>query len=65
MERMLRIHQIIRDADSGKGRFRNPYPNAGDIAEILEVSNKTVLRDIEFMRERLDLPIEYDPVNSN
>ncbi|HQC43572.1 MAG TPA: WYL domain-containing protein, partial [Verrucomicrobiota bacterium] len=62
MERMLRIHQIIRDADSGKGRFRNPYPNAGDIAEILEVSNKTVLRDIEFMRERLDLPIEYDPV---
>ncbi|NCC60118.1 MAG: WYL domain-containing protein [Verrucomicrobiae bacterium] len=62
MERMLRIHQIIRDTDLGKRRFRNPYPNASNIAEILEVSNKTVLRDIEFMRERLDLPIEYDPV---
>lgn len=60
MERMLRIHQIIKESDSGKKRFRNSYPNANDIAEMLEVSSKTVLRDIEFMRERLNLPIEYD-----
>jgi predicted DNA-binding transcriptional regulator YafY len=28
---------------------------------MLEVCRKTVVRDIAFMRDRLDLPIEYDP----
>ncbi len=48
---MLRIHQAIQ---SGK------YPNASRLALELEVSTKSIHRDIDFMRDRLDLPIEYD-----
>jgi predicted DNA-binding transcriptional regulator YafY len=48
---MLRIHQAIQ---SGK------FPNASTLARELEVSTKSIHRDIEFMRDRLDLPIEYD-----
>ena len=48
---MLRIHQAIQ---SGK------YPNASQLARELEVSTKSIHRDIEFMRDRLELPLEYD-----
>ena len=48
---MLRIHQAIQ---AGK------FPNASLLARELEVSSKSIHRDIEFMRDRLDLPIEYD-----
>jgi proteasome accessory factor B len=48
---MLRIHQSVQ---SGK------YPNASTLARELEVSTKSIHRDIEFMRDRLELPIEYD-----
>ncbi|HLX71207.1 MAG TPA: WYL domain-containing protein [Verrucomicrobiae bacterium] len=48
---MLRIHQALQ---SGK------RPNALQLAAELEVSPKSIHRDLEFMRERLDLPIEYD-----
>ena len=51
LERMLRIHQALQ---SGKN------PNASTLARELEVSTKSIHRDIEFMRDRLDLPIEYD-----
>jgi predicted DNA-binding transcriptional regulator YafY len=51
LERMLRIHQAIQ---SGK------FPNASTLARQLEVSTKSIHRDIEFMRDRLELPIEYD-----
>ena len=51
LERMLRIHQAIH---SGK------FPNASTLAGELEVSTKSIQRDIEFMRDRLELPIEYD-----
>src|SRR6266705_6761632 len=51
LERMLRIHQAIQ---AGK------YPNATALAGELEVSTKSIYRDIEFMRDRLDLPIEFD-----
>ena len=51
LERMLRIHQAIQ---SGK------FPNASTLARELEVSTKSIHRDIEFMRDRLELPIEYD-----
>lgn len=37
-------------------------PNCRKIAEELEVSPKTIQRDIDFMRYRLALPIEYDPL---
>jgi predicted DNA-binding transcriptional regulator YafY len=48
---MLRIHQAIQ---SGK------YPNANRLAAELEVNPKSIHRDIEFMRDRMGLPIEYD-----
>ena len=52
LERMLRIHQAV---------LGNQYPNATKLADELEVSTKSIHRDLEFMRDRLDLPIEYDP----
>ncbi len=39
------------------------FPNCRKIADELEVSSKTIQRDIEFMRDRLNLPIEYDQLN--
>src|SRR5262245_12872656 len=51
LERMLRIHQAIA---AGK------YPNASSLAAEIEVVTKTIHPDIEFMRDRLELPIEYD-----
>jgi proteasome accessory factor B len=38
------------------------FPNCRKIANELEVSSKTIQRDIDFMRDRLALPIEYDPL---
>ena len=49
---MLRIHQEIQ---GGK------YPTAANLAAKLEVSAKSVHRDLEFMRDRLQLPLEWDP----
>ncbi len=48
---MLQLHRQIQ-----AGRF----PNCRKLAETLEVSAKTIQRDIEFMRDRLNLPIQYD-----
>ena len=53
MERMWRIHQKV----TGGG-----HPNCRQLAAELEVSGKTVMRDIEFMRDRLGLPLAYEPV---
>jgi predicted DNA-binding transcriptional regulator YafY len=51
LERMLRIHQAIQ---AGK------YPTATSLAAEIEVSTKSIHRDIEFMRDRLGLPLEFD-----
>jgi len=51
LERMLRIHQALQ---SGQ------FPNASTLAREIEVATKTIHRDIEFMRDRLGLPVEYD-----
>ena len=40
---------------------RGNYPNASTLARKMEVSAKTIHRDIQFMRDRWDLPIEFDP----
>jgi len=48
---MLRIHQAVQSGH---------YPNATRLAVELEVSAKTIHRDMEFMRDRLDLPLQYD-----
>ena len=54
LERMMRMHQRLK-----AGR----YPNCRKLAEELEVSTKTVQRDIDFMRYSLGLPIEYDQLH--
>jgi predicted DNA-binding transcriptional regulator YafY len=50
---MMQIHARLKDRH---------FPNARKVAEQLEVSPKTIQRDIDFMRYRLGLPIEYDPL---
>lgn len=45
------------DAEVKKGR----YPNARRLAEEFEISERTARRHIEFMRERLNAPLVYDP----
>jgi len=51
LARMLQIHQALQSGG---------YPNATALAGQLEVCTKSVYRDLEFMRDRLELPIEYD-----
>jgi proteasome accessory factor B len=51
LERMLRIHQALQAGE---------FPNATSLARVIEVSTKTIQRDLEFMRDRLNLPLEYD-----
>ena len=48
---MLLIHQALQS---------NTYPNASKLARAIEVSTKTIHRDLEFMRDRLNLPLEFD-----
>ncbi len=44
------------------GKIRaNRYPNAGTMAQRFEVSVKTAQRTINFIRDRLRAPLEYDP----
>ncbi len=50
LARMMRIHEALK---------RGQYPNCTSLSEMLEVSYKTVQRDIDFMRDQLGLPIEY------
>ena len=53
LERILRIHERVH---------RGRYPNCSQIAGELETSRKTIQRDINFMRDELELPIEYDEI---
>ena len=48
---MLQIHQVLK---------LGGYPNATTLAHQLEVCTKSIQRDLEFMRDRLELPIQYD-----
>ena len=48
---MLRIHQALQAGG---------FPNASKLAGEIEVSTKTIHRDFEFMRDRLNLPVEFD-----
>jgi proteasome accessory factor B len=51
LERMLRIHQAIQSGS---------HPNSISLSRELEVSSKSIHRDLEFMRDRLQLPLQYD-----
>ena len=50
-ERLFRIFQMIR---------KDTYPNATHFTEEFEISRRTVLRDLDYMRDRLGLPLDYD-----
>lgn len=49
----MMIHQTI---NAGK------FPNATTLSREAGVSPKTIRRDLDFMRDRLDLPIDYDEI---
>ncbi len=51
--RIYRIHEAVRAGG---------FPNCSKLAAILEVTPKTIQRDVSYMRDMLDLPIEYDAV---
>jgi len=51
LERVIRIHEMVN---------RGNFPNCNSIAKELEVNRKTIQRDITFMRDELDLPLEYN-----
>src|ERR1017187_3943314 len=50
-DRMKKIFGLLQDGN---------YPNCTSISSDFEVSLKTAGRDIDFMRERWNLPIGYD-----
>jgi proteasome accessory factor B len=50
-----RVHKIFERIRAGD------FPNRRKLAAEIEISEKTILRDIDFMRDRMNLPIEYDP----
>lgn len=49
--RLMQIDEMIRDGN---------YPNAGDIGKKFSISRSTVMRDLDFLRDRYHAPIEYD-----
>lgn len=51
IERMMLIHKALQ---------RGGFPNCSRLAAELEVSTKTISRDIDFMRDRMLMPIEYE-----
>ena len=51
VERMIKIHDELQ---------RGASTNCTQLARALEVSRKTVVRDITYMRDRLKLPVEFD-----
>jgi predicted DNA-binding transcriptional regulator YafY len=55
LERMLKIHEAVKAGG---------FPNQTSLGVDLEVSTKTVQRDLEFMRDRMNLPLEFDRIRN-
>ena len=56
-EKKVKLSRISRiDDELRSGR----YPNSEELALKMEVSPRTILRDIEFLKDFYDAPIEYD-----
>ncbi|MDM7917336.1 MAG: helix-turn-helix transcriptional regulator [Candidatus Eisenbacteria bacterium] len=53
--RISRIHQLVQ---------ARRYPNVTYLARQLEVSRRTVQRDIEFLRDQLKAPIAFNPIQN-
>src|SRR6476646_9333371 len=54
LARMMQLHAQLQ---------ARKFPNCRKLAHELEVSTKTIQRDIDFMRDQLGLPIEYDQLH--
>ena len=54
LERFLWFDQLLR---------QSLYPNAADLASRFEISAKTAQRSIEYFRDRLLAPLEYEPLH--
>jgi predicted DNA-binding transcriptional regulator YafY len=50
-ERMMRFHQLVQEES---------FPNCNVLAKEFEVSWRTIMRDVDFMKCRLKLPLEFD-----
>src|SRR4051812_7164776 len=50
LERLIRLRETLRAGGA----------NAPELAERLEVCERTIRRDVEFARDRLDWPVVYD-----
>jgi proteasome accessory factor B len=48
---MHRIHQLLQNEE---------YPNCTKLAKEFEVAKRTMKRDIEFMKDRMNLPIGFN-----
>jgi proteasome accessory factor B len=55
LARMLKIHEALKE---------ETYPNCRSLATELEVVDKTIQRDLEFMRDQLNLPIAFVPARN-
>lgn len=51
LERMYRLFQLIQQGE---------YPNCSRLAKEFEVSTRSIKRDVDFLKCRYHLPIEYD-----
>lgn len=56
LARMLHIHKRLSDGES---------VNCSSLGRDLEVSRKTLVRDIAYMRDQLGLPIEFDSMENS
>ncbi len=55
LARMMAIDQALR---------AGTWPNATTLADQLEVNSRTIRRDITYLRDQLQAPIEFDPVRN-
>src|SRR5689334_15208898 len=53
LKRMMRMHQLIVNGE---------FPTCPAVAKEFEISTRTVKRDVEYMKDSLNLPIAYDRV---
>ena len=51
---LYRFQEIFHAIKTGR------YPNRTKLAETIEVTTKTIQRDIDYMRYQLSVPIEFD-----
>ena len=51
MRRLLELHELLKNES---------FPNCSSFAAKWEVASKTIQRDIDFLRDQMGAPIEYD-----